>query len=82
MSTLNQRTKVDAVTTVNDPDEIGERVVRYCDVRCSSCDRMLWCVRWEVCGYPEVHCDACGFRESWPFEQSGLKERYEEGPHP
>ena len=31
--TLNQRNKVDAVTTWNDPDELGERVVRYLDVR-------------------------------------------------
>ena len=71
--------KVDAVTTWNDEDEIGERVVRYTDVRCPHCDRMFWCIRWEAYGYPEVHCNACGLRESWPFETLGLRERYAEG---
>ena len=80
MSTRNQRTKVDAVTTVNDPDEIGERVVRYDDVRCPICNRMFWCIRWEAVGYPEVHCDVCGLRGYWPFETTGLKRRYENGP--
>jgi len=80
--TLNQRNKVDAVTTVNDPDDLGERVVRYLDVRCPDCDRMLWCIRWEDYGWPEVHCDVCGFREGWPFEASELEDRYREGPRP
>jgi len=78
--TLNHRTKVEAVTTVNDPDELGERVVRYGDVRCPECGRMFWCIRWEACGWPEVHCDHCGYREGWPFEETDLRERYEEGP--
>jgi len=82
MSTRNQRNKVDAVTTWNDPDEIGERVVRYNDVRCPVCGRMFWCRLWEANGYPSVHCDVCDFRESWPFEVTGLKERYENGPRP
>ena len=80
--TLNQRNKVDAVTTWNDPDELGERVVRYLDVRCPSCNRMFWCIRWEATGYPEVHCDHCDYRDYWPFEETGLEERYREGPHP
>ena len=80
--TLNQRHKIDAVTTVNDPDELGERVVRYRDVRCPDCDRMLWCIRWEDYGWPEVHCDACGLRDSWPFDATELRDRYEEGPRP
>jgi len=82
MTTRNRRTKVDAVTTWNDPDEIGERVVRYDDVRCHKCGRMFWCIRWEATGWPEVHCDACGFREGWPFEETDLKQRYEDGPRP
>lgn len=80
MSTLNQRTKVDVVTTWNDPDERGDRVVRYDDVRCPDCGRMFWCVNWEYVGRPEVHCDACGLRDSWPFEETGLEARYENGP--
>ena len=78
--THNQRTKIDAVTTWNDPDERGERVVRYRDVRCHDCGRMLWCLRWEAVGWPEVHCDACGLRDTWPFDKTGLRDRYEEGP--
>lgn len=70
--------KVDAVTTWNDEDELGERVVRYDDVRC-ECGRMFFCIRWEAYGYPEVHCPACGFRESWPFGETGLEERYRRG---
>jgi len=77
---LQTRPKVDAVTTWNDPEELGERVVRYDDVRCPECDRMLWCIRWEAVGWPEVHCDVCGFREGWPFEESGLEDRYRDGP--
>jgi len=80
--TLNQRNKVDAVTTWNDPDELGELVVRYLDVRCPNCNRMFWCIRWEATGYPEVHCDHCDYRDYWPFEETGLEERYSEGPHP
>jgi len=80
MTTLNEYMKVDAVTTVNDPEEIGERVVRYRDVRCPECNRMFWCIRWEDYGYPEVHCDACDYRDSWPFEETGLKQRYRDGP--
>jgi len=80
MTTLNKHTKVDAGTTVNDPDDLGERVVRYDDVRCDQCGRMFWCIRWEATGYPEVHCDVCDYRDWWPFEETDLKERYEDGP--
>lgn len=80
--TLNERMKVDAVTTWNDPDELGERIVRYDDVRCPECGRMFWCLYWEKNGYPEVHCDVCGIRESWPFNEMKLKERYEHGTRP
>lgn len=80
--TLNERMKVNAVTTWNDPDELGERVVRYRDVRCPECGRMFWCVWWEANGYPEVHCDVCGIRESWPFNETQLRERYEKGARP
>lgn len=79
---LNSHPKVDAVTTVNDPDDLGERVVRYHDVRCPDCDRMFWCIRWEATGYPEVHCDACGYRDQWPFEETELEDRYRNGPQP
>lgn len=75
--TLEQAPKVDAVTTWNDEDELGERVVRYDDVRCPECGRMLWCIRWESVGYPEVHCPPCGLLDSWPFNDTGLRERYE-----
>lgn len=80
-NTLQQSPKVDAVTTWNDEDELGERVVRYDDVRCPECDRMLFCIRWEATGWPEVHCPPCGLRESWPFEETGLRNRYERGYH-
>jgi len=81
--TLNQRNKVDAVVSGwNDPDKLGERVVRYRDVRCPDCGRMMYCIRWEAYGWPEVHCDVCGLREGWPFEQTELKDRYENGPKP
>lgn len=80
--TLNDRTRVDPVTTWNDENELGTRVIRYDDVRCPECDRMLWCINWECNGWPEVHCDACELRESWPFEETGLKDRYKRGPHP
>lgn len=75
--------KVDVVTTWNDPDEIGDRVARYLDVRCPECDRMLWCLHWDAVGYPDVHCDACGFRSYWPFEEiDGLEHRYRNGSWP
>ena len=72
-------TKVDVVTSWNDPDDLGERVVRYLDVRCPSCARMFFCIRWEDYGWPEVHCPACSIRDSWPFEKTGLKQRYRNG---
>lgn len=75
--------KVDAVTTWNDPDELGDRVVRYLDVRCPDCNRMFWCILWEANGWPSVHCDVCDFRESYPFESiDGLEERYLTGEWP
>jgi ribosomal protein S27E len=75
--------KADAVITVNDPDDLGERVVRYLDVRCPDCGRMFFCVRWEATGYPEVHCPPCGRRHSWPFEEiAGLEQRYSTGEWP
>lgn len=80
--TLNQRNKIDVVTTWNDDDELGDRVVRYDDVRCPECSRMFFCIRWEATGYPEVHCPACGLTDSWPFDETGLEQRYRQGPHP
>jgi len=53
----------------SDADDIGHRVVEYDEVRCPECDRMLKCIRWEDYGWPEVHCEACGIRESWPFDE-------------
>lgn len=76
-------TKIDTITTWNDPDELGERVVRYLDVRCPDCARPFFCIRWEACGYPEVHCPACDRRHSWPFEEiDGLQHRYRRGEWP
>jgi len=74
-----EETKVEIVTTWNDEDELGERVVRYDDVRCPECGRMLFCILWEAYGYPEVHCPPCGLRDTWPFKQTGLRDRYERG---
>lgn len=75
--------RVMEITTWNDPDERGDRVVRYRDVRCRECRRMLWCIRWEDIGWPEVHCPACGIRDTWPFDDHpGLRARYEEGYWP
>lgn len=76
-------TKVAAVESVNNPDDIGERVVRYRDVRCRECSRMFWCVYWEDVGYPHVNCQACGIEYSWPFEEiEGLEHRYRHGEWP
>jgi phage FluMu protein Com len=74
---IDKSPKVDAITTWNDEDELGERVVRYNDVRCPECGRMLFCIRWEATGWPEVHCPPCGVHEGWPFEETQLRERYE-----
>jgi len=70
-------TRVDCVTTVNDPDDIGERVVRDTEVRCPECGRMYWLIRWDDYGWPECHCDVCDRRESWPFETPGIKDKYD-----
>lgn len=77
---LEANPKVDTITTWNDEDELGERVVRYDDVRCPECSRMLFCLDWEANGYPSVHCPPCGFSENWPFEETGLEDRYRNGP--
>ncbi len=76
-------TRVFEVTTWNDPDEIGDRVVRYTDVRCPECGRMFWCLLWEDTGWPSVHCDACDIEYSYPFDEiDGLEERYSNGQWP
>lgn len=75
--------EVDAVVSVNDPDDIGDRVVRYRDVRCPDCNRMFFCLQWEDYGYPSVHCPPCGNYYRWPFDEiDGLEHRYRNNEWP
>jgi DNA-directed RNA polymerase subunit RPC12/RpoP len=71
-------TRIYEVESVNHAEDIGDRVARYDEIRCPNCNRMFWCIRWADYGYPEVHCENCNIRESWPFEGiDGLKDQYE-----
>lgn len=53
----------------HEPDDPGHEAVRYHEVRCPQCGRMLVCLRWESVGYPAVNCDAGHFKAYFPFEE-------------
>ena len=53
-------------------------IVRYYEIRCEKCKRMLYCHNWESVGYPWTYCESCENAHYWPFdERKELKEKYD-----